>query len=88
MRWLIDPTTKSPSVTLTAAVVSLLIVLGKLLLAGVVVAGVSCGTMDGGLAAAVLAPTWGAYVARRWGDSKPDVPVVPPAQPPPSEPSP
>lgn len=68
MRWLKN-TEGKPDAMLTVALVSLAVVLGKALLAGVTIGPVNLGVMDGGLAAALLTPTLGAYVARRWTDA-------------------
>lgn len=60
-----------PDAILTLAAVSVLTVLAKVLLAGVVVKSVHLGTPPGAdVIAALLTPTLGAYVARRWGDAK------------------
>lgn len=59
---------------LTMALIGFLIVLAKVLLAGVSVdvagAKYDFGTIDGMVVAAVLTPTLGAYVARRYTDKK------------------
>ena len=61
---------KVASWTLVFAGATLAVVLAKVAVAGVVVAGVHLGTMpDGGAIAALLAPTLGAYVARRYTDA-------------------
>lgn len=55
-----------PSFTLTAAVVTLIVVLVKTLLGGVSFAGIVFGApLDAGTIAALLTPTLGAYVVRR-----------------------
>ena len=54
---------------LTMSILTFFVVTFKILLAGVEVGEVKFGTIDGGLVAAFLAPTLGAYVARRHSDN-------------------
>lgn len=69
MRWLKN-TAGKPDACLTMAVVCLAVVLVKLLIAGVVIFGHQLGTApDGGAIGALLAPTLGAYWARRHTDA-------------------
>jgi hypothetical protein len=68
--WLSNTDGKKDAI-LTLAVVSVAVVLAKVLLAGVVIKSVNLGTPPGAdVIAALLTPTLGAYVARRWGDAK------------------
>jgi len=71
--WIDHPRTKKPDAMLTLAVWSTLVCLGKLLLNGVSVEildkVINFGTIDSGLIAAMLAPTLGAYIARKFKDS-------------------
>lgn len=57
---------------LTVAIVATMVILGKVLLAGVTIAigskSFSCGSVDGGTIAAVLTPTLGAFVMRKNND--------------------
>lgn len=53
---------------LTMAFITLFVVLLKVALGGVVVGVVSFGGIDSGTIAALLTPTLGAYVARRYTD--------------------
>lgn len=58
---------------LTVAIVSLVVVLGKVLFSGVVLTlagqSVTFGTIDAMSIAAILTPTLSAYVARKYSDS-------------------
>ena len=53
---------------LTMTLMGFIVVLFKFLFAGVTVMGFSAGTIDASMIAAVLTPTLGAYVARRYTD--------------------
>lgn len=67
--WIKHPRSGKADTMLTLAVVSVLAVLGKFLLNGVAIGSVTLGTVDAGLVAAMLTPTLGAYVARKYSDS-------------------
>lgn len=54
-----------PDFLMTAAALALGTVLAKFLANGVVVSGYQLGALDSGLVAAILAPTFGAYTAKR-----------------------
>lgn len=73
MRW-IRNTAGQPDAILTFACVGFLIVIVKVLIAGVKLSifghDVHLGDIDGGVIAALLTPTLGAYVARRYTDKK------------------
>lgn len=71
-----DPVTGERSFTMTAAAMTLAVVLLKTLLTGITIASFGdLGGMDAGLAAALLTPTLGAYVARKYTDA--NAPVKP-----------
>jgi hypothetical protein len=74
MNFWIKNTSGKQDAMLTFSVAGLLVVLGKVLLAGVTlqIAGheVGFGTIDGTVIAAILTPTLGAYVGRRYTDRK------------------
>ena len=63
--WLSHPRSGKQDTMLTVAVVSTIVILGKVLLNGVGIGDVSLGTIDSTLVAAVLTPTLGAYVLRK-----------------------
>lgn len=67
--WIKHPRSKKPDTMLTLAVVATLTALGKFALNDVVIGSVNFGTMDATLLAAMLTPTLGAYVARKFKDS-------------------
>lgn len=68
--WLNHPRSKKPDTMLTLATFSTLSVVGKFLLNGVSLTvgstTVNFGAVDAALIAAVLTPTLGAYVTRKW----------------------
>ncbi len=70
MLWIKHPRTGNASATLTFAVYSLVICLGKFLLNGVTVEvmdkTVNFGTVDANLIAAILAPTLLSYVSKKF----------------------
>lgn len=74
MFWMIKNSSGKKDAILTFAVVGFAFCLIKLLLAGVTIAiaghTFDCGTIDGSSIAAILTPTLGAYVARRYTDRK------------------
>ena len=61
-----------PDALLTFSAGAVAAVIAKLLVSGVTIAGVGLGTLDAGLAAAVLGPTLGAYTAKRVMGGKAD----------------
>jgi hypothetical protein len=66
--WLKHPRTNKEDTMLTLAVASTLVVLVKFIFSGVVLGDVSLGTIDAGVVAAILTPTLGSYVARKYTD--------------------
>lgn len=62
----------SPDAMLTLGVVSLGVVLVKFFLSEVSIGPLVFGQLDGLVVASILTPTLGAYVARRYTDSKKD----------------
>lgn len=68
--WVKHPSTKKPSATLTFAVYSLVICLGKFLLNGVTIEIMdktfNFGTVDASLVAAILTPTLLSYVSKKF----------------------
>ena len=66
--WINHPRSKKPDTMLTLAVASVLIVLIKFAFSGVEIGSVSLGTIDAGVIAAILTPTLGSYVARKYTD--------------------
>jgi hypothetical protein len=77
--WIKHPRTGKEDTMLTLAVISVLTVLGKFIINGIEVGDVNLGSIDAGLVAALLTPTLGAYVARKYSDS-PDKKVKAPAK--------
>ena len=71
--WVLHPRSKQPDSALTFSVLAVLATLGKFLLNGVTIEvlnkTVNFGTIDAALVGAILAPTLGAYVARKFKDS-------------------
>ena len=59
----------TPDASLTIAMVTMAVVLIKVLLAGAAIGPFSFGSIDAGVIAALLTPTLGAYVARRYTDA-------------------
>jgi len=59
----------APDAMLTCCVMTLGVVLVKVALNGVSALGVEFGSIDAGLVGALLTPTLGAYVARKWTDT-------------------
>jgi hypothetical protein len=70
----IDNTAGKPDAMLTMGLMGFVVVLLKVLLGGMTVAlagkSLTLGTIDAGTIGAVLTPTLGAYVARRYTDRK------------------
>lgn len=67
--WFIKhPRTKQGSPSITFATWTLVVVLIKTLLSGVVVAGITFGMIDAGVIAALLTPTLGALVVSKYTD--------------------
>lgn len=62
----------SPDAMLTLGVISLGVVLVKFFLSEVSIGPLVFGQLDGLVVAAILTPTLGAYVARRYSDTKKD----------------
>lgn len=67
--WQINPGTGKADTMLTLAMYSLGIILLKFLFSEMSFGPVTFGNLDGSVVAAILAPTLGAYVARRYTDS-------------------
>lgn len=67
--WIKHPRTGKEDTMLTLAVMSVLTVLGKFVINGIEVGSINLGSIDAGLVAALLTPTLGAYVARKYSDS-------------------
>ena len=61
---------KKEDAMLTMAFMTLIVVLLKVVLGGVVIGAVNFGGIDSATIAALLTPTLGAYVVRRYTDSK------------------
>lgn len=74
MNMWIKNTDGKPDAVLTMTLAGFVVVLTKILLAGItiVMAGreISFGSIDGAVIGALLAPTLGAYVARRYTDKR------------------
>ena len=66
--WIKHPRTGEKDTMLTLGVVATVSALAKFLLNGVVAFGIQFGSVDSGLIAAILTPTLGAYVARKYTD--------------------
>lgn len=69
MNWMLNTKGKADAM-LTLSVASLAVVLLKFFLSEMSFGSVVFGQLDGGVIAAILTPTLGAYVARRYTDSK------------------
>ncbi len=69
--WLMNPGTGKEDTMLTLGVYAVVIVLVKFLFSEVSLGPVVLGQLDGGVVAAILTPTLGAYVARRYTDNQP-----------------
>ncbi len=74
MTWMLKNSKGRPDAMLTASMLSLVVVLLKVLANGAIVGGHSFGTIDGGLVAAVLGPTFAAYWGRKHTESKVEAP--------------
>ena len=72
MWWMLKNSRGRPDALLTVAVLGTVVVLAKVLVSGASYGGISFGTIDGGLVAAALAPTLGAYTLKRIKGGKPD----------------
>lgn len=70
MDWLTNPSTNKKDTMLTLATAATLVVLFKFIFSDMTILGVKMGQLDGGVIAAILAPTLGAYTARRYSDAK------------------
>jgi hypothetical protein len=85
MFWMLKNSSGRKDAVLTMAVVGFGFCLIKVLLAGVTIAVAGhtfdCGTIDGSSIAAILTPTLGAYVGRRYTDKKYGGDPVPGAEP-------
>lgn len=71
MKWM-DNSAGKPDAMLTLGAISLGVVLVKFFIADISVGPLVFGQLDGMVIAAILTPTLGAYVARRYTDSKKD----------------
>lgn len=71
MNWMLNTKGKQDAM-LTLSVASLAVILLKFFLSEMSFGPVVFGQLDGGVIAAILTPTLGAYVARRYTDSKKD----------------
>lgn len=67
--WIKHPRSDQEDTMLTVAIASVAVVLFKFLISGVTLGTTNLGTIDGLTIAAVLTPTLGAYVARKYKDS-------------------
>lgn len=72
MTWMVRNSRGRPDALLTFAAGSVAVVLVKVLLNGVDVAGWTFGTIDAALVGAVLIPTLGAYTTKRVAGGKSD----------------
>ena len=68
--WLTNPSTGKVDSMLTLGVYAVAIVLLKFLFSEVSLGPVIFGQLDGGVVAAILTPTLGAYVSRRYTDNQ------------------
>lgn len=79
MRWMKNTDGKRDAV-LTMTFIGFLVVIFKVLLSGAAIAlgekTFTFGEIDAGIVAALLTPTLGAYVARRYTDKRADITVV------------
>jgi hypothetical protein len=69
MIWLTNPGTGKIDTMLTLGVYTTVIVLFKFLFSEMSFGPITFGQLDGGVVTALLAPTLGAYVARRYSDN-------------------
>ena len=81
MLWIRNTAGKKDAV-LTMAWAGFMVVLAKVLLSGLVIEiadakTITLGTIDGSVIAAILTPTLGAYIARRYTDTKHGQPPAP-----------
>lgn len=67
--WITNPGTGDEDTMLTLAVYSLAVILLKFLGSEMTFGPVTFGNLDGAVVAAILTPTLGAYVARRYTDT-------------------
>lgn len=67
--WIPHPRTKKPDTMLTFSTIAFLGVLVKFLVNNVQIGNINLGTTDATLIAAILVPTLGSYVTRKWKDS-------------------
>lgn len=63
-----NPTLNRPDTMLTLAVYTTFVVLIKFLLSDIEIGILKFGPIDAGVIGALLTPTLGAYVARKWSD--------------------
>ena len=70
MNWMVRNSEGKRDAVLTMTLMGFVVVLVKFIMAGVTVAGFSAGEVDASMIAAILTPTIGAYVARRYTDKK------------------
>lgn len=66
--WICHPRSKKPDAMLTLSVYSLGLILFKFILSNMTIGPVVMGQLDYGVVAAILAPTLGAYTARKHSD--------------------
>lgn len=67
--WVKHPRSKKPDAMLTIVTASVVVVLYKVLVNGTEISpDFKFGTIDAGIIAALLTPTLGSYVARKWKD--------------------
>lgn len=64
----IKNTDGKPDAVLTMTLIGFMVVILKVLLAGAAIGAFNAGAIDSGVIAAILTPTLGAYVARRYTD--------------------
>lgn len=72
----IRDTSGNKSLTATIAVIGFTVVMLKVLLNGGSIGSLSFGTIDSMSIAAILGPTLGTYMARRWGQQEVEAPAV------------
>lgn len=76
MSWMLRNSEGKRDAVLTMTVVGFAVILVKFLLSGVSIGSIDFGDLDAGIVAALLTPTLGSYVARRWTDAKHGTDVV------------
>ncbi len=74
--WMLENSDGKKDAMLTMAAAGFAMILLKLLLSGAAIGSVSFGELDAGIVAALLTPTLGSYVARRYTDQKLDPEVI------------